>query len=120
MGLLASLIATFSQPSYAKVHYDLKNTQQIATINKDAFSNKLLDIMHKVSTAKKRDLTRGDVLTALIENQLLGEYAVKRFGVNKLVENNKVVFHQTLSRNKNYALLFKWLLIKSLLKLVKN
>ena len=92
MGLLASLIATFSHPSYAKVQYDLKNNQQVATVNKQAFSNKLLDIMHKVSNAKKKELTRGDVLTALIENQLIGEYAVKRFGVDKLVENNKVVF----------------------------
>lgn len=92
MGLLATLIATFSCPSYAKIHYDLKNSSQVATLNKQAFSNKLLDMMHKVSTAKKKELTRGDVLTALIENQLLGDYAVKRFGVNKLVENNKVVF----------------------------
>jgi hypothetical protein len=36
--------------------------------------------MHKVSIANKAELTRGDVLTALIENQLLGQYALKRFG----------------------------------------
>ena len=43
MGLLAGLIASFSFPSFAKVNYDLKNTQQAATVNKQIFSNKLLD-----------------------------------------------------------------------------
>lgn len=92
MSLLATLLGLINTPSYAKVNYDLKNTQQAATVAKTTISNTLLDIMHKVSVAKKAELTRGDVLTALIENQLLGQYALKRFGESKLLENNKVVF----------------------------
>lgn len=92
MSLLATLLGLTSNISHAKVNYDLKNTQQAATIAKYNISNTLLDIMHKVSIAKKAELTRGDVLTALIENQLLGQYALKRFGESQLVENNKVSF----------------------------
>ena len=92
MSLLATLLGFIHTPSHAKINYDLKNTQQAATVAQNSISNTLLDIMHKVSTAKKAELTRGDVLTALIENQLLGQYAVKRFGEAKLLENNKVVF----------------------------
>lgn len=92
MSLLATLLGLTSNTSHAKVNYDLKNAQQAATIAKYTISNSLLDVMHKVSTANKAELTRGDVLTALIENQLLGQYALKRFGEEKLVENNKVSF----------------------------
>lgn len=92
MSLLATLLGLTSNTSHAKVNYDLKNAQQAATIAKYNISNSLLDVMHRVSTANKAELTRGDVLTALIENQLLGQYALKRFGEAKLVENNKVSF----------------------------
>ena len=92
MSLLATLLGLTSNACQAKVSYDLKNAQQAATIAKYNISNSLLDVMHRVSTANKAELTRGDVLTALIENQLLGQYALKRFGEAKLVENNKVSF----------------------------
>jgi len=91
MGLLAALLG-MTTLSHAKVNYDLKSPQQVATIGQQGISNTLLDIMYKVSIAKKPELTRGDVLTALIENQLIGQYAAKRFGAAKLIENNKVVF----------------------------
>ena len=92
MSLLATLLGLTSNACQAKVSYDLKNAQQAATIAKYNISNSLLDVMHRVSTANKAELTRGDVLTALIENQLLGQYALKRFGEAKLIENNKVSF----------------------------
>lgn len=91
MGLLAALLS-IANVSQAKINYDLKNPQQAATIGQHSISHTLLDIMYRVSAAKKSDLTRGDVLTALIENQLIGQYALKRFGEAQLIENNKVVF----------------------------
>ncbi|MCP5175796.1 MAG: hypothetical protein H6996_11905 [Moraxellaceae bacterium] len=54
MSLLATLLGFIHTPSYAKINYDLKNPTQAATVAKQTISNTLLDIMHKVSTAKKQ------------------------------------------------------------------
>jgi hypothetical protein len=48
--------------------------------------------MYKVSSAKKPELSRAAVLNALIENQLMGQYALKRFGKEKIIEDNRVSF----------------------------
>ncbi|PTQ90767.1 peptidylprolyl isomerase [Agitococcus lubricus] len=90
LALIATLFSV--SPSHAKVKYDLNKAGQAATINTRVIDESLLDVMYKVSTAQRPDLSRGRVLSALIENQLLGQYALKRFGRSALVEDNKVSF----------------------------
>lgn len=90
MGLLATLLGMSS--AQAKISYDLSGANQAATVAQAAISNAVLDIMHKVSTAKRPDLSRAAVLNAMIENQLIGQYALKRFGKAAIVEDNKVSF----------------------------
>jgi hypothetical protein len=58
--------------------------------------------MYKVSSAKKPELSRATVLNSLIENQLMGQYGLKRFGKGNIVEDNKVSFRPDVLEEQEF------------------
>ncbi|MDO9178563.1 MAG: peptidyl-prolyl cis-trans isomerase [Agitococcus sp.] len=100
MSLLAALMGMSS--AHAKISYDITNKTQVATVAGISFSPAVLEVMYKVSSAKKPELSRAAVLNALIENQLMGQYGLKRFGKDKIVEDNKVSFKPAILEEQEY------------------
>jgi hypothetical protein len=60
MSLLATLMGMSS--AHAKITYDLSNNAPAATVAGTSFSAAVLDVMYKVSSAKKPELSRATVL----------------------------------------------------------
>lgn len=112
MSLLATLLGISS--AQAKVSYDLSDPNQAASVGKTTFSSAMLDIMYKVSNSKKPDLNRAAVVNALIENQLLGQYALKRFGKDKIVEDNKVSFKPAVMEEQEFRAIMQIAFAKAL------
>ena len=100
MSLLAALMGMSS--AHAKISYDINNKTQSATVAGISISPAVLEVMYKVSSAKKPELSRAAVLNALIENQLMGQYGLKRFGKDKIVEDNKVSFKPAILEEQEY------------------
>ena len=76
----------------ADPRYDLKTPGVAATVGKVVFTDKMLDVMLKSSAQGKVQLSRADVMRAIVESQLLGDFAVKKYGKAALLEDNKVSF----------------------------
>lgn len=84
--MLASALAA------AAPRYDLQDPALAATVNQYPITQKMLDVMYKSSSQGKVKLSRPEVLRAVIESRLLGQYAVKTYGKGPLLEDNKVGF----------------------------
>ena len=76
----------------ADPRYDLKTPGVAAMVGKVVFTDKMLDVMLKSSAQGKGQLSRTDVMRAIVESQLLGDFAVKKYGKAALLEDNKVSF----------------------------
>ena len=100
MSLLAALMGMSS--AHAKITYDLSPNGPAATVAGISISPAVLDVMFKVSSAKKPELSRAAVLNALIENQLMGQYGIKRFGKANIVEDNKVSFKPAILEEQEF------------------
>ena len=64
MSLLAALMGMSS--AHAKISYDINNKTQAATVAGISISPAVLDVMYKVSSAKKPELSRAAVLNGAI------------------------------------------------------
>jgi len=119
MPLLTFLVAMSS--AHAKVSYDLSNnTNQVATVANISISNAVLDVMYKVSSAKKPELSRAAVLNAIIENQLMGQYALKRFGKEKIIEDNRVSFKPAVLEEQEFRAIMQIAFAKPLNEALKK
>ncbi len=118
MSLLATLIGMSS--AHAKISYDITNNTQAATVAGISISPAVLDVMYKVSSAKKPELSRATVLNSLIENQLMGQYGLKRFGKENIVEDNKVSFKPAILEEQEFRAIMQVAFAKPLSEALKK
>ena len=118
MSLLATLMGMTS--AHAKVTYDLSRNAPAATVAGISISPAVLEVMYKVSSAKKPELSRAAVLNALIENQLIGQYAIKRFGKEKIVEDNSVSFRPYVLEEQEFRAVMQIAFAKPLSEALKQ
>ncbi len=118
MSLLATLMGMSS--AHAKITYDLSPNSPAATVAGISISPAVLDVMYKVSSAKKPELSRAAVLNALIENQLMGQYGLKRFGKTNIVEDNKVSFKPAILEEQEFRAIMQVAFAKPLGEALKQ
>lgn len=100
---LALTLALTASGLHAAPRYDLQDPALAASVNAYPFTQKMLEVMYKSSAQGKVKLSRADVMRAVIESHLLGEYALKTYGKAALVEDNKVGFKPDVVERNEYV-----------------
>lgn len=90
--VLLPILALISSWSQATVYYDLKQEGVAASVDRVAMSEKSVDLLWRVAQRQQAGLTRGEVVGRLIENHLLGGYALSHYRLEDLYPGFNVAF----------------------------
>ncbi|MFC4161216.1 peptidylprolyl isomerase [Chitinimonas lacunae] len=75
----------------------LDDARLAAVVNGDPFGLKALQVLHRVAARQDADIALDRVLASVIDNRLLGDYALAQYGEAKLFPNSRVGFRREVA-----------------------
>lgn len=90
-----ALLLSFS--TAAATRDTLDDARLAATVNGDALGIKALQVLHRVAARQDSRVSLDRVLASVIDNRLLGDYAMAEYGEARLFPNGRVGFRRDVA-----------------------
>lgn len=103
LAVAAVLSLGFLPPASASSHFDLTQPGVIAVVDKQPFPARVVELLLQEARKSDAGITREIVTARLIENRLIGDYALKTYGDDTLFDNQRVGFRKDVELENQLA-----------------